>query len=65
MVSLSHTVQDQALLFKPVVFHLSYVLESPGMLGPHPLGAVKWAVGLSTPSATSYKVGHLLRGSHL
>ena len=25
--------QDQALLFKPVVFHLSYVLESPGCPG--------------------------------
>lgn len=31
MVSLHHTVQDQALLFKPVVFHLSYVVESPGV----------------------------------
>lgn len=33
MVSLHHTVQDQALLFKPVVFHLSYVVESPGCPG--------------------------------
>ena len=33
MASLSHTVQDQALLFKPVVFQLSYALESPGCPG--------------------------------
>ena len=33
MASLGHTVQDQALLFKPVVFHLSCVLESPGCPG--------------------------------